>query len=199
VSNTQIQPGTYQRAAEALCLPEPYSDDDLDRAARLYEETHGIPLVRPGEEDENGHPNEKFAKRLAKFKFTPVAALAADPAVTKKELLSILEIAKRKGGVAHLSQREKLQLHECQEALGLQKTDFVKAARTPKQIADDAAEMFASVVASAESYQERIEAVQAINDRATLILFAENDASEDVREVAMRKVQDLEVAAIPEV
>lgn len=194
----RVQVGTYQRAAEALQLREPYSDDDLNAAAARYEADYGIPLVRPDEEDENGHPTSKFARRLAAFDFGSTGVVA-DPMVVKKELLSLLELAKKRGGLHRLAERERKAVHECQTALGLPLSDFAKSkaeARKPAQIAADAEAAYKSIQKRAAGFKERLEAVREMEDVATLQIFADRDPSDEVQLVAAKRLQEIEIAKV---
>lgn len=194
---TQQQTMDYQKATDVLQLEEPFSDDDVNRAADAYEVAHGIPLVRPGEWDyDEGRPNKKFTARIKSFESKNEPTLSGDPAIHRRELRKLLEVAKKKG-IANLSDREKAGIHELQKALGLPQMDFAKKQRPAKQIVKEAQETFAEIQKAAATYHERIAAISTMTDITTLQLFAEHDKSEEVREAAFERIQVIEVDAIP--
>lgn len=192
----EVQVGQYQLATEVLRLDEPFSDDDVQRAADAYESTYHVPLVRPGEYDpETLVPNKKFLARLKNFADPADAGVTGDPAVARRELRKLLVIAKKKG-LANLTDREKAGIHENQKALGLPLMDFKAKQRSAKQIVDQAQERYADIQTNAITFQERLDAIKAIADVTTLQLFAEHDKSEEVRDAAFERIKELELAGV---
>jgi hypothetical protein len=193
-----VQLGDYQLAVEALQLVEPYSDDDVNAAADEYEELHGIPLIRPHEADVDGRPTPAFAKRISRFKIGGKDnGLVADPEVFRKELRVLFDLARKKGW-SGLSQQERDAFHENQRALGLPLTDFNSDQRSPKAIVEEAQRTFKHVQKHSTTYIDRMSALVGIEDLTTLQLFVEHDKSEDVREAAVKRIEQLRLQYIPE-
>lgn len=197
----KLNPGDFQTAVAALCLDEPYSDADLNAAADAYEQEHGIPLIRPGEGDEDGRPNAAFSARLKKFKFQPTdpRRLTADPEVHKRELKKLLAIKARKGA-KNLSDAEREAIHENEKALSYPLTDFgdAKTTVTAKDITSLATSTFKAVQSRSTSFTDRIAAIARLTDITTIELFASHDKSEDVRQAAFDRIKELTIANVPE-
>lgn len=193
----------YQRAIEVIRLQEPFSDEQLNEAADAWEREYGAPLVRPHEENSEGHPNAEFRKRVAAFVNTSTVGIVADPEVHRKELRKLLEVIRKKG-LKNMPVRElaavKAAVHENQKALGLPLMNFddKQVRRSPKEINEAASTTYAQIVRGSATYKERLTAVRALDDITTLQLFVELDKSEDVREVAQRRIEEVELRKVPE-
>lgn len=195
----QAQQVSYQRAVEVIRLQEPFSDDQLNEAADLWEREYGAPLVRQHEEDEEGHPTPAFRKRAREFVNNSTTGIVADPEVHRRELRKLLEFARKKG-VGKLTERERAAIHENQKALKLPLMDFSSKTvkRSPKEINDAASTTYAQIVQGSATYKERAVAVRALDDVTTLQLFVELDKSEEVREIAQQRIEQVELAKVPE-
>lgn len=174
-----------QRALDVLStvLIEPYSDEDVEREAAMWEATNGQLLLRPWE------TMEQFIARAADFKtdIKPLG-LQMDPGLAKRELDRLMD------GVddpKKLSKPHQQKINELEQVIGRSKSNFAKMP-TRAEVQDNAKKRYADYVRE-EDFGKRVEMVRAETQRYVVELLIKYERNDTVRDAAKLRLSELEV------